>query len=139
MEHTVPQDSRVVVDSWYYDKKTPKRGDIVVYLTREGSYVMKRLIATPGETIEGRNGVIFINGERISEPYVVHSGGGEPDMNDFGPVKIPPGKLFVMGDNRDISLDSRSSLVGPIDIESLRGRALYVLGGLDNSAYKSLK
>jgi len=140
MEKTVPQNSRVIVDRWYYDKRTPQRGDIVVFLNADEIYVLKRLIGMPGETIEGRKGVIFIDGKSISEPYVIHSKGSgmEPDMDDFGPVKIPPGKMFLMGDNRDISLDSRSSMVGPVDIAGLRGRALYVLGG-PRQEYKKLE
>jgi signal peptidase I len=140
MENTIPENSRVMIDRWYYDQRIPARGDIVVYQNVEGFYLMKRLIATSGETIEGRNGVIFINGERITEPYVIHSSsaGSQPDVDNFGPLKILPGKLFVMGDNRDISLDSRSSEIGPIDMANLRGRALYVLGGLQQE-YKNLE
>jgi signal peptidase I len=140
MENTVPENSRVIVDRRYYDKTTPKHGDIVVYLNPDGFYIMKRLIAMPGETIQGRNGVIFIDGKPISEPYVIHSSsaGSQPDLDNFGPLKIPPGKLFVMGDNRDISLDSRSYMVGPISIASLRGKALYVIGGFQRE-YKELE
>jgi signal peptidase I len=100
-------------------------------------YIIKRVIAQGGETIEGRGGEIFIDGKMISEPYVVHSGNAPDFMDDFGPLKIPQGKVFVMGDNRDISLDSRSPEIGPVDLASLRGRPMYLLGNFKNPTYKN--
>lgn len=139
MENTVPMDTRIMVDRWYYRANAPARGDIVIYLNREGIYLIKRVIARGGENIRSSNGNIFINDIPISEPYVIHYGSAPFELNNFGPLKIPAGKLFVMGDNRDISLDSRSSEVGPIDVSSLQGRALYYVGSFHGRTYKDLR
>lgn len=139
MENTVHMGGRVFVDRWHYRSNAPARGDIVIYLNREGIYLIKRVIARGGETIRSSNGNIFINDIPISEPYVIHSGSAPFELNNFGPFKIPAGKLFVMGDNRDISLDSRSSEVGPIDVSSLQGRALYNVGSFNDRTYKDLR
>jgi signal peptidase I len=69
------------------------------------------------------------NGEGQHEPYVQHVGPQRPDgMNDFGPVAIPSGKCFVMGDSRDISLDSRSPRFGLVENGSIVGKPWYVFG-----------
>jgi signal peptidase I len=139
MENTVHMDGRVFVDRWHYRSNTPAHGDIVIYLNKEGIYVIKRVIARGGETIRSSNGIIFINGQLISEPYVIHNGSAPFEMNNFGPFKIPAGQLFVMGDNRDISLDSRSPEVGPINVSSLQGRALYKVGSFRDRTYKDIR
>lgn len=139
MVPTVPLGGRLLVDRRYYRNHSPASGDIVVFINPQNFYLVKRVIARSGETIEGRDGKIFIDGKLISEPYVTHSGRTEDFMDNFGPLKIPAGKLFVMGDNRDISLDSRSPDMGPIDEISLRGRPLYLLGDFKNRTYKEIQ
>ena len=67
---------------------------------------IKRVIGLPGETVELRNGKLFVDGEQIDEPYL-H---GPVDTRDYGPVTVPEGKLFVLGDNRLNSNDSRFGL-----------------------------
>jgi signal peptidase I len=139
MENTVPENAHVLVDRWYYKTNVPIRGDIVIFMNREGIYLMKRVIALGGETIRSTDGHIFIDDQPITEPYAVHSGYAPYEFNNFGPLKIPAGKLFVMGDNRDISLDSRSAEVGPIDVTALRGRPIYTLAGYGGQTYKQLQ
>ena len=139
MVPTVPMGGRLFVDRKYYQNHSPARGDIVVFMNPQNFYIIKRVIARGGETIEGRDGEIFVDGTVISEPYAVHSGNAPDFMDNFGPLKIPQEKLFVMGDNRDISLDSRSPDIGPIDVTSLRGKPIYLMGDFKNRTFKMLK
>jgi signal peptidase I len=103
---------RVLANRFVYHFRSPARGDIVVFKTPKsaeqkcgaGGTFVKRLVALPGETWEERDGVVFINGKRLVEPYVR---GGRRDQNTYGPRKIPEGRYFFMGDNRVQSCDSR--------------------------------
>jgi signal peptidase I len=80
--------------------------------------LIKRVIGLPGDAIEARNGTVLINGQPLAEPYVNPVCNG---TSDFGPVAVPAGQLFVMGDNRCGSRDSR--MFGTIDQDLVRGRA----------------
>ena len=106
--------------------RTPHPGQTIVF-SRNGLIYVKRVIAVGEETIQGQNGSIFVNGVEQKEPYIQHTGMPPQWMSNFGPTKIPHGQLFVMGDNRDISLDSRSPDVGLIDGISISGMPLYVV------------
>lgn len=104
----------------------PKLGDVVVFKTgtfdaegKEQCYI-KRIIGTPGDTVKIVDGEVLINGERIEEPYLKEQfASGEMEKKI-----IPDGKLFVMGDNRGYSLDSRSAQVGFVDISSIVGKVI---------------
>jgi signal peptidase I len=84
------------------------------------------VIATGGSQVEGINGVIYVGGEPLQEPYVRHDMPVPDYMNNFGPVTVPDGDLFVMGDNRDHSMDSRDPDFGYIPETSLVGKPLYI-------------
>jgi signal peptidase I len=128
MERTVLQGDHLVADMRYYRSRRPNRRDIIVFL-KDSTFFVKRVIAVGGDSIEGSNGVIFLLGEVEDEPYVEHTGTQGPDwLKNFGPVVIPNGKCFVMGDNRDVSLDSRSVAFGLIDDSSIVGKPLYIFG-----------
>ena len=108
--------------------RLPERREVIVFLRNHIFYV-KRAVALNGDSIQGKRGIISVNGEELHEPYVQHVGPQWPDgINNFGPVAIPSGKCFVMGDNRDISLDSRSPEFGLVENGSIVGQPLYVFG-----------
>ncbi len=83
---------------------------------------IKRVIGLPGETAELRDGNLFVDGKKIPEPYL-H---GPPDTRDYGPIKVPPDSLFVLGDNRLYSNDSRFQL-GFIPVDKVVGRAFVII------------
>lgn len=146
--------------------REPARGDIIVFdSVEEGSEdlkIVKRLIGTPGDTLEMRGGVVYRNGEALVEPYAVNSDplrseepmmrrrmrdwqvqhyagavplGYAPDLHDWGPVVVPPESLFVMGDNRDGSYDGR--YWGFLPRLNVRGRPLLVYFSYDQESWKS--
>jgi signal peptidase I len=126
MKNTLYPRDAFVADMWAYRSSSPADGEIIVY--RRGNVVFaKRLIGMEGESVQGRSNVIFLNGKRLEEPYAIHVGNAPEELVDFGPISIPRGKFFVLGDNRDISLDSRSSEVGLIGKQEILGRALYII------------
>ncbi len=119
---------RVMVDLRSYRNARPRPSDLVVVKRQDAdALVVRRLIATGGMTISGKKGAIYLDAAPIDEPYVQHEGSPLPQLVDFGPIQIPPGKLFVMGDNRDISLDSRMAQFGLVDESAVMGRVLYTL------------
>lgn len=129
MERTISQGGHIVVDLRQYRDSKPKYPDIVV-IQKDGTFFVKRVIAVGGDTIEGRNGAIIVNGNRLEESYIQHIGNPKApvQLNEFGPIYVPPGKLFVMGDNRDVSWDSRMPEFGLVGEESIAGGVIYILG-----------
>ncbi|GBD04012.1 Signal peptidase I T [bacterium HR19] len=112
-----------------------KRGDIVVFVYPEdpSKDFIKRVIALPGEEIEIRKKKIYINGKEIEDPWGFFSDNYfGPPRDDFGPFKVPEGHVFVMGDNRDESNDSR--FWGPVPIENIKGKAFLIYFSWDSSA-----
>ncbi|MGC8780577.1 MAG: signal peptidase I [Anaerolineae bacterium] len=98
---------------------SPRRGDVIVfeYPLDESRDFIKRVIALPGETIEIRGGKVYINGKLMPEPF-----GPNPTNRNFGPLKVPPDTVFVMGDNRNNSSDSRTW--GPLPQKDIIGKAV---------------
>lgn len=107
----------------------PKRGDIIIvhYPDKEGTYV-KRAIGLPGESVEVRDSIVYIDGQPLDEPYI---NSAEPYM-DMSAVVVPADTVFVMGDNRAHSLDSRTSYIGPISHSEIVGHAMAVIWPFDN-------
>lgn len=87
----------------------------------EGQDLIKRVIATEGETVEASEGRVLINGEPIDESYLP----ADTTTQNFGPVMVPDGMVFVMGDNRDASDDSR--VFGPVPTDTIVGRAFVIV------------
>ena len=102
----------------------PKRGDVVVFeFPRNPSddYI-KRIVGVPGDTLTMRDKVLYVNGVKVSEPYAIYSRPGVVlPQDNFGPVTIPAGEYFMMGDNRDDSSDSREW--GTVKRNALVGKA----------------
>jgi len=111
--------------------RAPRRGDIIVFdfPVDPSKQFIKRCIATGGDTIEVRHKDVYVNGRRLVEPYVKHVDGtheeqrGLSPRDNFGPYAVPPGCLFMMGDNRDNSLDSR--FWGPVKMDLVQGPAMF--------------
>jgi signal peptidase I len=109
MEPTLAVGTRRFSDKITLRLRPPLRGDIVLFQspTGEALSVGKRVIALPGETFELRRKKVFIDGKRLAEPYAVHRRGKVRLVNDdLGPLAVPAGNVFVLGDNRDESEDS---------------------------------
>lgn len=146
MEPTLEPGDRVLVQKVVYG---PDRGDVIVFSDPQGrpgpdrgivgGFVhwlsstlgierpehedfIKRVIGLPGETVELRDGRLFVDGVRIREPYLK----GAVDTRDYGPVKVPEGALFVLGDNRLNSNDSRFGL-GFVPVDKVVGRAFAIV------------
>jgi len=120
MEPTLHSAQRVVIEKVTYRLfHGPRRGDIVVLrMPGQSDMLIKRVVGLPGETIEIDNGIVFIEDERLDEPWTVRLGGGS-----YGPMTVPPLHVVVLGDNRGASNDSRN--FGPIPIDSIVGRAWF--------------
>ena len=119
-------DDRVLINKFVYDFSDPKRGDIVLFedpKNPEGDALIKRVIGLPGDTIAIQNGKLYLNGNPQDEPYLAENPclSYMPKTCSFGPVTVPENHVFVMGDNRANSTDSR--FFGPIPEESVIGKA----------------
>ena len=104
----------------------PERFDVVAcrYPGRGGTVFVKRVVGLPGDTVELRHGTLYVNGEKYDEPYVkdeYRTG----RINDFGPVTVPEGRYFVLGDHRNSSNDSR--FVGAISRDMILGHVRTVV------------
>lgn len=127
MNPTLNHGDKMLVSGLFYE---PKAGDVVVFKKDEydpKKALVKRVIATEGQeiNIDFANGLIYVDGEVISEDYIM-----EPTYNqmDFiGPQTVPEGCVFVMGDNRNASTDSRKKEIGMVDSRLILGRAYMVV------------
>lgn len=117
----------VLIDKWNFKKGEILRGDVIVFLFSDDpeKKFIKRVIGLPGEKLSIMNGTVFINGKELNETYSNHSYPIEEKSsalwNNFGPVDIPKDNVFVLGDNRQNSLDSRQK--GFIKSTNILGKA----------------
>lgn len=144
--------------------REPKHGDIVVFISpTQDSTLVKRLIGLPGDTLEMHVGVLYRNGKAMEEPYVqglvpentldprsradmramhlphyigADAAGYLPDVHDWGPLLVPPDSLWMMGDNRDHSLDSR--FWGFVPRTNVRGTPIIIYYSWDHDSYRPL-
>lgn len=152
MEPTLVPGDRVIVAKVPYYFHDPERGDIIVFEEPDpakepergvwGAFThwlgqglgfsppdnpdyIKRVIGEPGDVVSAKRGRVYVNGVRISESYL------EEQTARFPETKVPDGKLFVMGDNRSNSLDSRFGL-GFVPIDRVVGKAVWIIWPVDN-------
>ena len=118
----------------------PKRGDIVVFkfpVEPEKDFI-KRVVGIAGDTIEGRDKKIYVNGQPIVESYTIKTDSnvypaGLQARDNFGPITVPEDSLFVMGDNRDQSFDSR--FWGFVDLKVVSGKAFMIYWSWDSNDF----
>jgi signal peptidase I len=127
MEPNFFDKERLIVNKIIYDFRTPQRGEVIVFHSPYGRDYIKRVIALPGETVRVEDDDVFINGERLKEPYIeeivkeTQARGQKYNTHDYPEREVPEGTVFVLGDNRPISQDSRS--IGFVEQEDIVGRA----------------
>lgn len=131
---TLDPGDKMVVSGLFYD---PKPGDIIVFTKKSfrDEPLVKRVIALGGQTvdIDFEKGIVYVDGEAISEPYTA-----EPTNNrlDFiGPVTVPEGCMFVMGDNRNNSWDSRHAEIGMVDERDIIGKVYITIFPFENFGF----
>jgi signal peptidase I len=130
MEPTLHSAQRVVVEKVTYRfLHGPRHGDIVVLdMPDQTEMLIKRVVGLPGESVEVEGGYAFVDGQQLNEPWIVRPGG-----RDYGPQTVPPLHIFVLGDNRGASNDSRS--FGPVPIEYVVGRAWFSYWPLEDLGF----
>jgi signal peptidase I len=154
MEPQLEVGDRVLVSRTAYRLHDVRRGDIVVFpspasppdddpllervtkdlleavaIRKPGDELIKRVIGLPGETVSASDGVVVVNGRQLEEPYL----SDDVVTIDFAAVTVPAGHVFVMGDNRGNSSDSR--VIGTIDIDTIVGRAIARVWPPDRRAF----
>jgi signal peptidase I len=120
---------RIFINKFVYRFEPIQRRDVVVFwypLDRSKSFI-KRVIGLPGESVEIRQGIVYVNGHAVSEPYVPPQ---YADTSDYGPIRVPKDSYFVMGDHRISSNDSR--VFGCVPIEYIYGRAVFAYWPVDH-------
>ena len=127
MVPTLLPGERILVDRQYYEDHKPARGEIIVFDSPKDPKKtwLNRIIAVGKDVVKGEQRKVYLNGKLLEEPYVQHTRNEITEvMDNFGPITVPENTLFVMGDNRDESLDSRH--FGVVPVEKVKGKVAYI-------------
>ena len=129
MRPTLLNQERLVVNKFIYRFRAPERGEVLVfrYPQDQSRDFIKRVIAVPGDTIEIKAGRVFVNQQLMNEPYILSQTRG-----DYPLSTVPEGHIFVMGDNRNNSEDSRFADVGFVPFNLIKGKAILVFWPFDH-------
>jgi signal peptidase I len=122
MEPTLVPGDQVLVSKFIYRFVSPEPGNIIVFIPPNNENVdfIKRIVAVGGDTVQVKEGLVFVNGKQLQMDYRTEPG----DYSNFGPKRIPEDFVFVMGDNRSNSMDSR--VFGPVPKKNILGRAFMI-------------
>lgn len=123
MEPALHDGERVLVNKLVYRLRPPRRGEIVVFGHRHmpGRMLIKRVVGLPQEELSISRGLVRVSGAPLVEDYIL-----EPSEEDYGPVYVPRGHVFVLGDNRNHSQDSAHAHIGAVPLGSIMGKAFAV-------------
>jgi signal peptidase I len=121
MQPTLHDRERLIVSKVQYYLRQPRQGEIVVFKATDDRDFIKRVIGVAGDEVRVDRQGVWVNGSLLDEPYLL-----EQAREQFGPAVIPPGTIFVMGDNRNNSMDSRHPSVGFVPLGLLKGKAMFV-------------
>ena len=121
MDDTLHDGNYLIVNKMAYKTRSPERGDIIVFDSDYdgGELLIKRVIGIGGDEITTDGKVVYVNGEQIKEPYIQADTQGDGESNTW---TVPEGSIFAMGDNRDVSADSRMTEVGFVDEADILGK-----------------
>ena len=131
----------ILVNKFIYWFTDPQRDDIIVFKfpQDEGRDFIKRVVALPGEKVEVRGKQVYVNDKPLREPFAVHMDRSLQESpisprDNFSPVVVPTGQLFMMGDNRDYSMDSR--FWGFLDKKKIKGKAFIIYWSWDRDRFR---
>ena len=124
MESTVSDGSQILVNRFIYNVKSPKSGDVIVFLpngNEKSHYYVKRVIGVPGDKVQIKSGLLYVNGELYDTDTIKNAGVAEEE------ITVGEDEYFVLGDNRNSSEDSRYANIGNIKKEYIKGKAWFVV------------
>ena len=136
MNDTLTNEEQILVNRFVYNVSSPKQGDVIAFLpngNEQSHYYVRRVVACPGDTVQIKDGKVYVNGEVYQEKIMVAS------IEDAGvaseEIKLGDDEYFVLGDNRNVSEDSRSADIGNVKKSDIYGKAWFVAYPWDNFGF----